>query len=100
MQKSIAAFLFVTVIAILPLDVALSQENPVMKAFEQIIPRGRIAAITEPMYVPADVAEISDDSWVLGVFIDGEARAYSLNLLNSHEIVNDKIGTTAFAAVW
>ena len=100
MRKSILAIFLLNCFAIFPAGIALSQENPVMKAYQQIIPRGRIAAITEPMYVPAEVAKISDDSWVLGVLIDGEARAYSLNLLNSHEIVNDKIGNTAFAAVW
>ncbi len=45
-------------------------------------------------------ADISDNSWVLGIVINGQARAYSLNLLNQHEIVNDVIDTTAFAAVW
>ena len=34
------------------------------------------------------------------VVIDGEARAYSLNLLNRHEVVNDRIGEQKFAAVW
>ena len=34
------------------------------------------------------------------ILIDGQARAYSLNLLNRHEIVNDRIGDKTFAAVW
>jgi hypothetical protein len=37
---------------------------------------------------------------VLGVVIDGQARAFSLNLLNHHEVVNDQIGQTPYAAVW
>lgn len=67
---------------------------------EQILPRGRIAAVFEPRFVPAAEAEISDDAWVLGVVVDGQARAYSLNLLNRHEVVNDQIGEQKFAAVW
>ena len=67
---------------------------------EQLLPRGRIAAVFEPEFVSAADAEIADDAWVLGVVVEGEARAYSLNLLNSHEVVNDKAGDTAFAAVW
>ena len=67
---------------------------------EQLIPRGRIAAILEPEFVPADEAEIDDEAWVLGVVIDGEARAYSLNLLNRHEVVNDRVGDQPIAAVW
>ena len=34
------------------------------------------------------------------VVIDGEARAYSLNLLNHHEIVNAGISGLPIAAVW
>jgi hypothetical protein len=67
---------------------------------EQIIPRGRIAAIVDPQFVSAEKAKIPGDAWVLGVAIGGQARAYSLNLLNRHEVVNDTIGDTAFAAVW
>ena len=66
----------------------------------QLLPRGRIAAVTEPTFVSADDAEIPDDAWVLGVEVDGEARAYSLNLLNRHEVVNDQVGEKNFAAVW
>ena len=67
---------------------------------EQILPRGRIAAVTQPDFVTADQARMPDDAWVLGLVIDGEARAMSLNLLNRHEVVNDSIGQTNYAAVW
>jgi hypothetical protein len=79
---------------------AYSQTKGLPKEFKQILPRGRIAAITNPQFVPADKANIADDAWILGVVIDGQERAYSLNLLNSHEVVNDQIGETTFAAVW
>ena len=70
------------------------------EGYEQVIPRGTIAAIDDPVYVSATEARIRDDAWVLGVVVEGQARAYSLELLNSHEIVNDTIGNTDFAAVW
>ena len=50
-----------------------------------------IAAVNDPNYVSAEEASIGDDSFVLGVVIDGHDRAYSLNLLNAHEVVNDEI---------
>ena len=68
--------------------------------FRQIIPRGRIASVDVPQLVAVGEAQIPDDAWVLGVAVGGEARAYSLNLLNHHEVVNDRIGERAFAAVW
>jgi len=68
--------------------------------FQQIIPRGQIASVDAPRFVSATEARIPAEAWVLGVLVDGEARAYSLNLLNRHEIVNDAIGERSFAAVW
>ena len=70
------------------------------EGYQQILPRGRIASIDAPRFVPAAKARIPGDAWVLGVVVQGEARAYSLNLLNQHEIVNDRAGGTTFAAVW
>lgn len=66
----------------------------------QVLPRGRIAAIDRPRFVSAREASIPAAAWVLGIVVDGEARAYSLNLLNRHEVVNDLIGRRSFAAVW
>lgn len=67
---------------------------------EQILPRGQIAAVFAPQFVPAAEAELPDSAWVLGVEVEGVAKAYSLNLLNHHEVVNDRSGDTAYAAVW
>jgi hypothetical protein len=66
----------------------------------QLLPRGGIPAVVDPTFVPAAEADLPDDAWVLGVVLGGEARAYSLNLLNRHEVVNDRIGERSFAAVW
>ncbi|UCG51740.1 MAG: DUF3179 domain-containing protein [Candidatus Latescibacterota bacterium] len=67
---------------------------------EMLLPRGQIPAIFAPEFVSAEEAEIPDDAWVLGVFLNGEAHAYSLNLLNAHEIVNDNYNGLPAAAVW
>ena len=75
-----------------------TQQQPV--GYQQILPRGRIASIDDPTYVSADEAKIRNEAWVLGVLIDGQARAFSLELLNAHEVVNDSIGDVNFAAVW
>lgn len=78
----------------------LDAGREVPEGYQQVIPRGAILAIDEPEYVSASEAKISDETYVLGVLIEGQALAYSLNLLNSHEIVNDTVGSTNFAAVW
>jgi len=68
--------------------------------YEQLLARGEIPAVVDPQFVSADEAEIADEAWVLGVVVDGRPKAYSLNLLNHHEVVNDRSGERAFAAVW
>ena len=79
---------------------AVDAEKDIFGDYEQILPRGGIAAIVQPHYVSAAEATIKDNSHVLGVVVEGQARAFSLNLLNQHEVVNDKVGDVEFAAVW
>ena len=76
------------------------QDRELFDDFRQILPRGGIPAIVNPDYASADTAKISDTSWVLGVVINGQSRAFSLNLLNNFEVVNDKIDSVSYAAVW
>lgn len=92
------------VVATMGVGLALPEGEPahpdLPEDFKRIIPRGQIASVDDPKFVPAEKATISDDAWVLGVVIDGEAHAYSLNLLNLHEIVNDVVAGRPLAAVW
>ena len=54
-----------------------------------------IPAIDRPKFLPADlVSELGPDEPVIGLEIDGVARAYPLSILIWHEIVNDQVGST------
>lgn len=68
----------------------------------QVLPAGAIPAIDDPEFVMGSDADeqMSPEEPILGVVTDGEARAYSLWQLDAHEIVNDRIGETAFAVTW
>ena len=72
----------------------------VPEGFQQLMARGGLPSIDNPKYVGADEANIDDKSFVFGVVIEGQPFAYSLTLLNNHEVVNDTVGETNFAAVW
>ncbi len=52
-------------------------------------PRDGIPALTTPKFVPAAEAKLRDDEQVLGVFINGVAKAYPTRILSWHELVND-----------
>ncbi len=65
-----------------------------------LLPFDAIPAITEPQFVSAGAAELDPDAPVIGVTFNGESHAYSLYLLNGHEIVNDVVGGMNIATTW
>ena len=88
-------FLFIFLI-----NTGQGQETELFDDFKQLLPRGDIPAIVNPEFATADTAKIADSTWVLGIVINGQARAFSLNMLNHFEVVNDRIDTVSYAAVW
>jgi len=63
-------------------------------------PRDGIPAIDRPTFVSAAQAPLSATDRVLGVAIDGDARAYPVRILNWHEVVNDRFGSRAVAITY
>jgi len=52
-----------------------------------------IPSIDTPKFVPAaEVDDLSDTEPVVGLVVNGDARAYPLRILTWHEIVNDTVG--------
>ena len=67
-----------------------------------LLPRDAIQAIDDPKFLSRDEADESYESqeMILGVEFDGDARAYSVPFLSSHEIVNDFVGGVPIAVTW
>ena len=65
-----------------------------------LLPFDAIPAITDPQFVSAGAAKLDADAPVIGVTFNGESHAYSLYLLNGHEIVNDVGGGLKIATTW
>ena len=68
-----------------------------------LLPFDQIPSIDNPHFFPdLETANLyyNDGELVLGVEIDGDARAYSVPLLSSHEIVNDVVGGKPIAVTW
>lgn len=92
-----------------PVDPATAQENKpqvhgVFGGDEMytVLPPNAIPAILEPEFLTGEAAaaQMSPEEPVLGIVLNGEAKAYSLWQLDSHEIVNDVVGGSAIAATW
>lgn len=76
------------------------QSSGLPPGVERVLPKDAIPAIFEPEFVSADQANLPPDAEVIGVVIKGEAKAYSINLLDGHEIVNDESAGVKFAVTW
>ena len=67
-----------------------------------LLPPDAIPAIDDPeFYAVAEAdTEYAPEELILGVELDGEARAYSVSLLSRHEIVNDTLAGHPIAITW
>lgn len=64
-------------------------------------PKDGIPPIDDPRFVPvADSAGLSGSEPVIGVMLDGVAKAYPLRILIWHEIVNDTVGNIPVAVTF
>ena len=57
-------------------------------------------AILNPVLLNPSEVIVAAGTKVIGVFVNGEARAYPLFILNNHQVVNDEVGGTPIAASW
>ena len=59
-----------------------------------------IPAVFNPEFQPGRKETLPGDHPVIGVALDGEAKAYSIPLLDGHEIVNDTVGGQKVITTW
>ena len=66
-----------------------------------VLPEDAIPALVNPTYLTAEQAtDLRPGELVIGVSINGDARAYPLATLSAHEIVDDDIGGQHLAVTW
>ena len=74
---------------------------PANKVFSGGPPRDGIPSIDVPKFVSSNRASfLKDEDRVMGVEIEGEARAYPISILNWHEIVNDQFKDKSVAVTY
>lgn len=74
---------------------------PLEEIFSGGPPKDGIPSIDAPRFVPVAAAtDLSPQEPVIGLVIDGDARAYPLRILHWHEIVNDDVGGRPVAVTY
>lgn len=102
-----ATRIFIVLLGISAVSVAQRPEPEVVATIGgepvyELLPVGGIPAIDDPTFLTGETADaqMRPDEPVLGVVLNGKARAYSLWQLDAHEIVNDEMAGSAIAATW
>ena len=70
------------------------------QGYRQLLGRDDIRPVYDPAFVAADAIDWGDDDLVLGLEIDGDARAYSIAYLNSREMVIDRVAGIPVLVTW
>lgn len=76
------------------------------RQFNHGIGKDRIASIDAPEFTTMDDPDINEKMRisnrmpVIGVEIDGEARAYPIRTMSKHELVNDTFGEAHVTVAW
>ena len=67
-----------------------------------ILGKDGIPSIDNPVFLTGQEADnqMLETERVIGVSINGDHRAYSLDMLSRHEIVNDTVGGVPVAVTW
>ena len=68
--------------------------------FRQILPRDAIFPVYNPTFRSAATSDWDDDILVIGLELDGEAKAYPVSFLNRREMVIDWIGGSPVLVTW
>jgi hypothetical protein len=86
---------------------ASAQDKSNIVPLDQIVsggpPPDGIPSIDKPKFIPvqeADAKFLEDSDLVLGLNINGDIRAYPLQILVWHEIVNDQVGGTSVGVTY
>ncbi|MEM3160412.1 MAG: DUF3179 domain-containing protein [Nitrososphaera sp.] len=100
---SVAAF-FASGQKSLPATAGDSTETKSLVPLDRIVSGGPgrdgIPSIDEPKFVSAQEADLRNGDLVLGLEINGDVRAYPLDILVWHEIVNDAVGGEPVAVTY
>ena len=70
------------------------------RGFRQLLARDAIRPIYDPEFVTAEATPWRDDTLVIGIEQDGEAKAYPVSFLNGREMVIDRLAGIPVLVTW
>jgi hypothetical protein len=68
--------------------------------FVPLLPYDGIRPVYNPEFVEASESPLSEDELIMGVAIQGEAKAYPVSVLRFREMVDDELGGLPILVTW
>jgi hypothetical protein len=75
-------------------------DDPNTYRFPQMLPMDGIRPVYNPEFEPGNQVDLEEDELILGVAIDGHAKAYPITVLRSREMVNDELAGIPLLVTW
>ncbi len=69
-------------------------------SFRPLLAFDAIRPVYDPEFVTAEESPLLDEELVIGVSLEGEAKAYPITVLIFREIVNDELARTPILVTW
>ncbi len=82
------------------LDQVAFIEDDQRYVIQQLVYRDGIRPIYDPQFASAEDSPYHDDELVMGLEINGDARAYSVGILRRREMLNDVVGGSPVLVTW
>jgi hypothetical protein len=81
-----------------PTNVRVEDDNEYF--VPRMLPFDAINPVYDPVFAPAAEAALNDDELVMGVAIDGQAKAYPVTVLQFREMVDDELAGWPILVTW
>ena len=65
-----------------------------------LLPWDAIRPVYDPEFATAEEAPLDDDELIIGISLEGEAKAYPITVLRSREMVNDEMAGIPTLVTW
>ena len=71
-----------------------------VKRPNMILPFDGIYPVYDPVFKTANFSPLDDEELVIGIALEGEAKAYPISVLRFREMVDDTLGETPILVTW
>ncbi|RME51622.1 MAG: DUF3179 domain-containing protein [Caldilineae bacterium] len=81
-------------------EISAQEQQFLMQGYRWLIPFDGIRPVYNPRFTNGETADLDPEELVIGIAVNGEAKAYPVSVLRFREMVNDEIGGLPILVTW